>query len=226
MKKILLVALTLLMTGGLFAQTTPQPAFRLLDGYLEKRRVSAEYGAKSGPWVLMGTGLALGAASAVVWYGGDSIAQSAGVGAMNPEVRFGTTLGLGVGAVVLTGIGVALNFFPPTFDERARYSAIYHETDPALQETMAAARLKGMAETEKDSRLVSGWVNLSLAGGSFAVQLISNQQRGRSWGEGLFNNWGWPLGSVLGGVTSLMVKSPEETLYEEYLYIVSQSPKN
>jgi len=226
MKKIVFVVLTLLVVGGLFAQTTPQPAFRLLDGYLEKRRVAAEYGAKTGPWVLIGTGVAMGAASAVVWYAGDSIGQSAGVGAMNPEVRFGTTLGLGIGAAVLTGVGVALNLFPPAFDERARYSAIYQETDPTLQETMAAARLKGMAETEKDSRLVSGWVNLSLAGGSFAFQVISNQQLGRSWGDGLFNSWGWPLGSVMGGVTSLVVKSPEETLYEEYLYIVAQSAKN
>jgi len=226
MKKIVLGALALFTAAGLFAQSVPQPAFRLLDGYLDKQSKAAEYGAKNGSWVLMGTGLALGAASATVWYGSDSIARSAGRGPLSSEAKFGWTLGLGIGGAVLGGIGLAMNLFPPSFDQRAQYSAIYHETDPVLQESLAAARLKGMSETAKDTRVASGWVSLGITGVSLGLRAFTNNQAGRLWSDGLFSSWGWEAGSIAGGITSLLVKSPEESLYEEYLYVVARPTKS
>lgn len=225
MKKMILTALALLTIAPLFAQPVAQPAFRLLDGYLNKRAYDAEYGAKAGPWILIGTGAALSAASATVWFAGDSINQSSGHGNMDPNTKLGVTVGLAAGAVVLTGIGVSLGLFPPVIDERAKYSAIYRETDPSLQETMAAARLKGMAEDGKSSRVVSGWVNLGVAGASVVFQVFANRDNGRPWSEGLLGYSGWSLGSFVGGATSLLVRSPEETLYDEYLYIAAQAEK-
>lgn len=221
MKKILLVALVL-AASTLSAETVSQPAFRLLDGYLEKRTLAAEYGAKAGPWALMGTGVALGAASATVWFAGDAIADGAGASRMSREVRFGTTLGLGVGAIVLTGIGYMLHLSPPAIDERARYSAIYQETDPVLQESLAAARLESLAETSRDSRVVSGWINLAVAGFSLGLQVTDNYNHNRPWSTSLFDRWDWPWGSVIGGTTSLLVKSEEEQLYEEYQAVVAR----
>jgi len=225
MKKILLTVLVALTISPIFAEPVAQPAFRLLDGYLNKRAYDAEYGAKVGPWVLVGTGAALGATSATIWFAGDSINQSTGHGNMDPNLKLGLAAGFATGAVVLTGIGVALGLFPPVIDERAQYSAIYRETDPSLQETMAAARLKGMAEDGKSARLVSGWVNLGISGASVVFQVLSNRDRGNPWSEGLFGYSGWSLGSIVGGATSLLVRSPEETLYEEYLYIAAQTAK-
>ena len=230
MKKILFVTLGLMMAAGAFAQAmerpVPQPAFRLLDGYLSKRAMEAEYGAKTGPWVLMGTGLAAGAASATIWFASDSIADSAGVGRMNPQVKLGTALGLGIGSVVLTGIGLALRAAPPVYDERDKYSAIYHETDPTTQESMAAARLRSLAETTKDSRLVSGWVNLALGSAAFTFKVMENRDHGRYWSDGLLNGLGWGYGGVIGGITSLLVKSEEEKLFEEYQFVVARATKD
>jgi MFS family permease len=221
MKKILIAALVL-VAASLSAEPVAQPAFRLLDGYLEKRTLAAEYGAKAGPWALMGTGVALGAASATVWFAGDAIADGAGAPRMSREVRFGTTLGLGVGAIVLTGIGYMLHLSPPAVDERAQYSAIYQETDPSLQESLAAARLESLAETSKGTRVVSGWVNLAIAGFSLGLQVSDNYHHGRPWTSSLFDRWDWPWGSVLTGATSLLLKSEEEQLYEEYQAVVAR----
>lgn len=226
MKKSILTILILSAAAGLFAQQVPQPAFRLLDGYLDKRAADAEYGAKAGPWILIGTGAALGATSATIWFAGDSIAQSAGGSSMNPNVKLWTTAGFAAGAVVLTGVGVALGLFPPVIDERAQYSAIYEETDPVAQETMAVARLKGMAEHGRDSRIVTGWVNLGLAGASVAFQILTNRDAGRVWSDGLFDSVRWHLGATVNGATSLLIRSAEETLYDEYLFIAARSSKN
>lgn len=232
MKKFFWIpVLAMLIAGlnpGLFAQSVnqsvPQPAFRLLDGYLTKREYDAAYGAKVGPWVLAGTGALLAAGSATVWFAGDALSRSANGSDMDPTVKVATAASLAGGAVLLTGIGVALGFFPPVIDERAQYAAIYKETDPTLQETMAVARLKGLAEDGKTGRIVGGWTNLGLVGASVAFQVIANNEEGRPWSKNLLGSSGWVAGWVLGGVTSLLVRSPEEALYDEYLYIIAQAP--
>jgi hypothetical protein len=226
MKQCILTVLAILTAAGAFAEPVAQPAFRLLDGYLDKRAYDAEYGAKAGPWILIGTGAALGATSATIWFAGDAINESTGQSPMSHNQKVLLTAGFAAGAVVLTGIGVSLGLFPPVIDERAQYSAIYRETDPVLQETMAAARLKGMAETGKSARTVSGWVNLGVSGASIAFQILTNRDNGQPWSQGLFGYSGWSLGSIVGGATSLLVKSPEETLYEEYLFIAARTVKN
>jgi len=222
--------LVLMVAGGIFGQAlpqpVPQPAFRLLDGYLEKRRLDAEYGAKVAPWVLMGTGVALGAASAVNWFAGDDVARAFGSSPPSRETRLVASLGLGLGAVVLTGIGLALYQFPPTFDERAQYSAIYHEPDPVLQETLAASRLQSLSEKAQSTRFVTGWVNLGLSGASLGFRAVTNQDNGRPWSDSLFSVSSWEGGAILGGVLSLLVPSPEEFLYQEYLRVVAKTPKS
>jgi len=236
MKKFFWIpVLAMLIAGlnpGLFAQSVnqsvpssaPQPAFRLLDGYLTKREYDAAYGAKVGPWVLAGTGALLAAGSATVWFAGDSIARSVDGSNMDPTVKVATAASLAGGAVLLTGIGVALGFFPPVIDERAQYAAIYKETDPTLQETMAVARLKSLAEDGKTGRIVGGWVNLGVAAGSIALQVITNREKGDPWSQNLLGVSGWAAGNLVGGVSLLLVRSPEEALYDEYLYIIAQAP--
>lgn len=232
MKKFFWIPVLVMMIAGLnpglFAQganqSAPQPAFRLLDGYLTKREYDAAYGAKVGPWVLAGTGALMAAGSATVWFAGDALSRSANGSEMDPTVKVATAASLAGGAVLFTGIGIALGFFPPVIDERAQYAAIYKETDPTLQETMAVARLKGMAEDGKASRTVGGWVNLGLAGASIALQVITNHENGKAWSTNLLGYSGWVAGSVVGGATSLLVRSPEEALYDEYLYIIAQAP--
>lgn len=223
MKKIVLTLLVLLMGGLIFGQAVPQPAFRLLDGYLEKRTLDAEYGAKVGPWVLMGTGVALGAAAATTWFAGDDVARAFGTSPPSHETRLVASLGLGLGAVVLTGIGFALHQFPPTFDERAQYAAIYHETDAALQESLAASRLQSLSEKAQSTRLVNGWVNLGLSTVSLGFRSLDNQDKGRFWSEGLFNVSSWEAGAILGGALYLLIPSPEEFLYQEYLRVVGKT---
>lgn len=226
MKKIVSMTLALLMAGGAFAESVPQPAFRLLDGYLEKRAVAAEYGAKVGPWVLMGTGLTAGAAAATVWFAGDALADSAGVKRMPRETRFGAALGLGVGAVILTGVGFVLHKVPPVYDERAQYSAIYHETDPVVQETLAVGRLESLAEMGRNTRIVTGWANLAVSGLGIGLRLADNHDRGRTWSHGFYEDWGWEATTILTSATSLLIKSEEEALWDEYKATVARLTRN
>lgn len=216
MKKILLTLTALFVVTGVFAETA-QPAFRLLDGYLEKRVRDAEYGRKNGSWILIGTGLLAGAAGTTLFLVGDSLAASAGVAPMPRDAKFGTSLGLWIGGGVLTTIGVALNLFPPTSDERANYQAIYRESDPATQEALAAARLKSMSQDAKDQRTVNGFVNLGLVGVSTAFRIATAVDQGKPWSSNMFGVWSWESGTVLSGFAALFVRSQEEALYQQYL---------
>ena len=70
---------------------------------------------------------------------------------------------------------------------------------------------------------LSAWVNLALAGASMAFTVADNHSKGRTWSYGLLHGWDWELGSVVGGATSLLVRSEEEALYDEYQFVVART---
>ena len=132
MKKLLIFFVLVSMTiGSVFAQQTPQIAFKFLDDYIAEKEESS--GTKTGAIASISIGSALIAGSGVAWFFGDDISAAFSEDAQpwDTTTKQITTGALAAGGLLSIGTGVVLLFAPP-HDYRAEYARVYEEEDPFL----------------------------------------------------------------------------------------------
>jgi hypothetical protein len=215
MKRTIIAAAALtVLSASLAFGDEPQIAYRFLGDYVAQKEAGA--GDKTGAFVMYGIGSSLLAASALSWFAGDAIAREAIGAPIDPELRFGLTLGFGIGGLASIGIGAGL-MYAPVKDYRLEFDSVFGEDDPELREAMAAATLREMADRGHQTRMAS-------AIGSFLVPAIAvlasayhNVTTDQPWENDALQTAGKYSWSLVSGVTSLLSKSKEELLYERYL---------
>ncbi|TFG83658.1 MAG: hypothetical protein E4H20_04985 [Spirochaetales bacterium] len=196
------------------ATQQPQLAMPLLTEFFkaEERRN------KTGGIVLTATGslfFAAGAAGAVWAFTADTDQFS------DPEelmiyraVSVGAT---GTGAL-LAGLGIGM-ISRPADRYKTKYAYVYAENDPVVQEAMAYAVMKDLADQARRDRIAGAVVNLSIplatVGVNAAVAAFSNDWD--KFGENLLANVSWTIPNLIGGIMTLVSgKSEEERLLDMY----------
>jgi hypothetical protein len=206
-----LILAAALAASGLSAEE-PQIAFRLLDDYVQHRQERLNKSMDSGGLAsIIGGTLLIGAASAV-YFAGNEISQAMSGAPMESGYRNTLSLGLTVGGAALV-ISGSVMMGTPARDLRSEYSDVFREDDPAIQEAMAAATLKSMADRAKSSRIGS----IALWGTGFglltALKIGANIYEGNPWAVDLSGT----VWSLAGIIPPLLNKKDEELLYDKYL---------
>ena len=217
MKKCFVFALVFLLSSlNVFAQDSPQVAFRFLDNYITEKE--NESGSKAGAIVTISIGSALLVGSGVAWFFGDDIsaAVSADGQPWDSTSKYITVGALAAGGLLSIGTGIVLLLIPAP-DYRGEYAHIYEEEDHVLREALAAAALKGLSEKGRRDRMVSGWTNLSIPIITVAAQVAANLSEGRPWHENVFSISSTLMWQIVSGISDIFFnKSEEEILFEEY----------
>lgn len=210
----LVVLIAFVISSG-FAQE-PQLAYRILTGYVEKKEATAGAGRRIGGGILTATGGLMIGAAATTWCFGDAIAAELGGGAMDPDLRFNLSLGLGLGGLATTGIGIGILASRPK-NYRAEYAEVFTEVDPQIQEALAVAALRNMAVQGKKNRITGALSSLLAPVIYSAIKAGVNVSQGKAWDDDILSGLYWNAFSITGGITSLFSESEEERLYDKYL---------
>lgn len=217
MKRITTILLLCMTAFGVFAETRsePQIAYRILNDYVSRKQSSADNRAWAG--VMLGIGGTLVAGSAVSWFLGDAISQAVAPGntVWTEDTRTVTSLviagsGIATGTVGLIGLTV------PSVDYRKKYVPIYEEKDAVVQEALAVASLKELADIGRERRITSAVINIGTPLAIFLVQTILNVSTGKEWYHGYQSVGSWQIPSVVSAAGSLFSVSDEERLFEKY----------
>lgn len=218
MKKLSVLVMILLLSGGiLFSEDTqPQIAYRLLDEYVTEKEESSSR--KTGGIITLSLGAAVLAGSALMWFWGDDITAAVSeVGQpWEKETKYIVCGSLAGTGIIGIGVGTGLLLAPPR-DYRSEYTSVYEAEDPVVQEALAVATIKDLAEEGRRMRIISGWGNLSLTVFTMGAQVAVNISKKREWHVDLGSVFTWQIGTVVTGITSLFTRSDEERLYEKYL---------
>jgi hypothetical protein len=200
-----------LAASGLSAEE-PQIAFRLLDDYVQHRQDRLNRSMDSGGLASIICGVLLVGAASAVYFAGDGISQSISGAPMEAGYRNTLSLGLTVGGAALVVSGSVM-VGTPARDLRSEYSDVFREDDPVIQEAMAAATLKSMADRAKSSRIGS----IALWGTGFgllaALKIGANIYEGNPWAVDLSGT----VWSLAGIIPPLLNKKDEELLFDKYI---------
>jgi hypothetical protein len=214
---IAVLLLLCLSLGGLAAQDQPDIAYRILSGYIDKKEANSGMGLKTGGSIVMGLGGLIVAGAATTYFAGDDIARSAGAPAgLDPDIKIGLSIGLGVGGLVLSSVGYGMAFSKPR-DYRLEYAEVFHEDDRQIREAMAVAVLRDLSIKAKNARVTSALSSFLVPVLSAAIRAGVNLSNGKEWSDGVMSSISWSAWSIAGGITGLFGSSEEERLYAKYL---------
>lgn len=209
--------LFVLSLGILSAQEQPEIAYRILNGYVDKREADGGGGKKIGGTIMVAVGGLMLAGAGTVWFAGDAIAESAGhSGGMNPDTKFGVTLGVGIGGLALTGAGAGVLFSKP-HDYRKEYAEVFTEADHQVREALSVAVLRDMSIKARKSRITGAVSSLMVPLVYSAIKIGANLTNNRPWQEKVMDGFYWSAWSIAGGLSNLFGSTEEERLYEKYL---------
>ncbi len=217
MKRIpFFVAIMAIAASLPLAAQEPQIAFRMLDSYVQGKQAELDSSSKAGAAFSIVAGALLLGGGIGLYAAGDRISDSMGVQRMDVGLKLGISLGLGVtGGVLLVG-GIRGAARKPR-DLRMDYADVYGEPNPLVQEAMAAATLKSMADRGRNGRIGAAIANISVAAITTGISIGANVSEGLPWSKDLDKTLGaqvWTLGGAIGSIFSL---SEEERLYAKYL---------
>jgi hypothetical protein len=216
MKRIFTFALAILMGGFAFAQdgSQPQIAYRIFNDYVVQKELKENSGRTALSYLMVGAGAGFLAMSGVSWVYGDQIAG--GIPGWDQEKKIIVTsvfAGLGITAAGLGLVGV----MSPPADFKKQYSLVYQESDAVVQEAMAAAALKEMADRGRDSRVTGAIIGIATPVITYLVQSILNVSQGKSWYQGYDSTGVWQIPSIVSSFSAFFQQSAEERLYDKYL---------
>lgn len=214
-----LIALTLVafaLAGAAFAQDSSQIAYRLLTGYITKQELqNKDMGPVYGILATSIGGLMI-AGAATTWFYGDEISQSLRSTPMDPVEKLSSTIGLGVGGLISFGVA-AWCFTAEATDYRAMYPEVFTETDPAIQEALAAAVLRDMSIKGQEKRMTGILVNFLAPLAVIGINIGINLTKGNAWYDKLESNLLYTAGNIAAGACAFFERTEEERLYEKYL---------
>jgi hypothetical protein len=222
MKRIVSFITLVLLAAQCFAQEgeqtqkqetqQPQIAYRILNDYVTQEQAKAND--KTWSYIMLGTGGALMAGSAGVWFFGPQIT------AINPDwtpdVTTIVTVSLAGAGVATAGVGLVGALIPPV-DVRTQYASVYGEQDSVVQEAMATAALKDIADRGRNARITGAIVGIGTPILTVATQVIINVCMGSEWYDNLASVSTWQIPWLVSGITDLFSLSSGERLYEKYL---------
>jgi len=217
MKRIIAVFILVLMafTAGAESRSEPQIAYRILSDFVFQEESSANDRAWTG--VMLGIGGGLMAGSAATWFLGDAVAEAVAPGnsVWNADLKTISTVAVGGVGVAMAGAGLIGVLMPPV-DVRKKYNLVYGEKDPVVQEALAVAALKELAQSAKDKRVSSAVYGIVTPIATLAVQTAFNLAMGKEWNHDYSGVVTWQVPSIVSSITSLFTLSDEEKLYEKY----------
>ncbi|MGO8694022.1 MAG: hypothetical protein ACLQMF_10165 [Rectinemataceae bacterium] len=192
----------------------PQIAYRILDDFEKTQAVREAVRRKDiGIVFTIGGGLIVGGSVAVLGAGNQLFPVANG---NDPKVAFSAAWGT-VGLLLL-GDGIWMLATPPV-DYHKRYDLVFSETDPVVQEALAAATLKGIADQGRNKRITRGMLGIAIPLLACLAVGISDSASSRGWSNS-FQNPAFDIGMAAifsaGGV-KFFERSPEEEVYEKYL---------
>ncbi len=224
-EKFKVAALLLLatLTLGLNAQTTgktaaladnqPQIAYRIFSDFVTNMAQEDAKDKAVGGIITTSIGVASMATAGglALWLDAASAFPD------NPDKKWYLVGGLGGGGALMTGIGVAI-LATPIPDYREKYSLVFKESDPVVQEALAAASIRDIAETGKKERIDSALTAIITPVLTVAIMIGIDLSEGKPWySSSQYSMYGF-AGSVIGGGINLFSKSPGEELMEKYLF--------
>ena len=214
----LLLALSLAasLASPLFAEEEPQLAYRILTGYFDKQAVEGERGRKGAGTAFTSIGGTLLAGAGVTYFAGDYIGEGFFGGPMDPEIKNNVALGLGIGGLATTAIGVGLLRAKP-HDPAVEYAEVFQEDDAQVREALAVAALKDLSIKGKKRRMTNAVSNLAVPLAYALVKAGMNVAEGKAWNDHISGGFYWGVWNVSSGLTSLFGTTEEERLYEKYL---------
>jgi len=221
MKLFVSLLLILALTVPAFAEDTSQPqiAYRILSDYLQKQESERQSSRKALSIVSITAGslVITGAMATLIFE--DDIARSMGQETLfnDDAVRYGVVGSSTLVGGLLIGAGVRGLTRPHNFDLRADYQSVFEESDPLVQEAMAAGALRTIADKGKSSRVASAIIDIGTPILGVIVTAITNTAAGDEWYRDLTDVTVWQVGNVVRGVAKLARKSNEELLYDKYL---------
>lgn len=221
MKRTLITIIFLVMLSAiLYGETTePQIAYRFLDDFIMNKALAAENGHRVGASITMGLGVILVSAAAGLYIWGDDLFNTATDGSepgWTNETRDIVCLSLGAGGLVTLGTGMAI-LFSPKEDYKAKYSYIYNEADPVVQEALAAAALYDLADTAKKNRITSGIIDLATPLLTIIIGIVVNVVENRTWYQDISTTTYSLSWNLISGFSKIFInKSEEERLYDKY----------
>jgi hypothetical protein len=205
-----------LATNAEAQRESPQIAYTLFSNWADNYMADAKKSKTVSSGIAFGLGAVGFAGSALTWFGGDAISESATGSPMAADVKQGMTLGLGIGGGIClaTGLIIALT---PIKDYRAIYSDVFEEKDPEVREAMAVSVLRYQSDQGKQNRVSAAIWNI--AGGLVAsVTMASiNSNSADEWGHQFLKYGPYYSMNIVSGVISLFTKSSEEQRYDRYL---------
>ena len=222
MKKIIICILIAAIAMPLMAQEeNKQIAFRYFNKYMMDKydKGLKNKGNLVGGIVLASAGGLTVAGSGLFWAYSDQITPyiSEDGRPWSPELTSTVAIsagGLGIGMMV-GGIGLALT--PNKVeDPRITYNYIYNEQDPVVQEALAAAALKGIADKARIKRQTSFFTNMISPTISIIGKLSINLYEGKEWHNDLLSVTLGAMPNILSAVIHLFTASDEELYYQEY----------
>lgn len=219
MRTIICVLVVCAVAAGPVIAEEEQPAFRLLNDYLEKEAKEEKVG---GAVMTAAGGLLIGAGTAAaVWSFTRDPAEFADQERMY-AIRYGSIAGAGVGGL-LTGAGIAYISRPDDFYKR-KYANLYSETDPVVQEALAYGIIKDRAEEARRGRISSGIINAvtPLIGIGISAGVAAARKDWSDFEEDTLDSLLWSSGSMIRGFVQLFItKTEEERLLDSYVSVRS-----
>lgn len=196
-------------------QEEPQIGYRILSTYFDKMDIEGNKGMKiAGSILTISGGLMLGGA-ATTWFAGDQISQDLYGVPMDTDTKKYVSIGLGVGGVVTSSIGMGLLFSKP-IDYHVQYAEVFNESDASVREALAVAALMDLSMKGKSERIMNGILNLATPLFTIAINALSNLSEGNDWYDNIMEGGFINAGNIALGLSSLFGTSEEERLYEKY----------
>lgn len=215
-KRLFAFLSALLFLGALApAQDEVEIAYRILSGYVDKKEAQGATGARIAGGILSASGGLMLGAAATTWFAGDRIAAASGA-SLDPDLKSGLTIGLGVSGLGLTGLGVGFLAAKP-HDYHAEYAEVFREADPRVREALSVAALRELALKGKSARVTGALSSLLVPALTVAIQAGTNLTKGKVWYDHALDSLSWSAWSIAGGITGLFGTSEEERLYAKYL---------
>ncbi|NOY09614.1 MAG: hypothetical protein GXP33_12330 [Spirochaetes bacterium] len=204
----------------------PQIAYRFLDGYIRAKEKNAELNKKIGAGISLATGGIFLGASAVTYFYGDEIYSTfdemystfnGDKKTLDPNIKNIAAASFALGGLFAIGMGAAILVKKPV-NLHKKYSFVFEEKDPVVQEALASAVLKDIAEEGERKRIISGFTSLATPLLSIGLTIGSNIiNPKKEWYADILTVNSWFIGNIVSGISSFLSKSKEERLYEKYL---------
>ncbi len=222
MKKLLFLIVIVIFYSSIsvYAEDIkPQIAYRFLDGYIRAKEKNAEFNRKIGAGISLATGGIFLGAGAVTYFYGDEIYSTFNDNkeTLDPNIKNIATVSFAAGGLLALGIGTAILFKKPE-NLHKKYSFVFKEKDPVVQEALAAVVLKDISEEGERKRIISGFTSLATPLLSIGLTIGSNiVDPKKKWYADILSTNSWFIGNIVSGISSFLSKSKEERLYEKYL---------